>query len=54
MKQYILESSKKSKNKNKQYKIHNTAFVFAEPFEKEIDLNYIKNKIEALVPEYFF
>ena len=51
MKQYILESSKKSKNKNKQYKIHNTAFVFAEPFEKEIDLNYIKNKIEDLIHE---
>ena len=51
---YIIESSKKSKNKNNEVTIHGTPFIFSQPFEKEINLDYIKNKIETLMHEYFF
>lgn len=51
---YITESANKSKKQNGQFKIHNTPFVLAQPFNREIDLNYIKKKIETLTPEYFF
>ena len=52
--EYILESSKKSKKENEKINIYNVPFIFSQPFEKDIDLNYIKNKIESLTPEYFF
>ena len=54
MKEYIIEGMKKSKNKLKTYKVYGVPFVFAQPFEREINLDYIKNKIETLIPEYFF
>ena len=54
MKDYILEGAKKSKKKLKQYDIHGKNFIFVQPFENEINLDFIKSKIEALVPEYFF
>jgi|TARA_B100000282_G_scaffold157715_1_gene113835 hypothetical protein len=52
--EYILESSKKSKKENEKINIYDVPFIFSQPFEKDIDLNYIKNKIESLTPEYFF
>ena len=51
---YILESSEKSKKENQEIKIYDVPFIFSQPFEKEINLNYIKNKIESLTPEHFF
>ena len=52
--EYILETSDKSKKENGESKIHNVPFVFAQPFKKDINLEYIKRKIETLVPYYFF
>ena len=54
MREYIIEGAKKNKSKLKEYHIHGKPFVFAQPFENDIDLDYIKNKIETLTPEYFF
>tara|TARA_R100001510_G_C7653088_1_gene211122 strand:- start:2498 stop:3163 length:666 start_codon:yes stop_codon:yes gene_type:complete len=54
MKQYITEGAKRSRSKLNQYEIYGKPFVFAQPFEKNIDLDYIKNKIESLIPEHFF
>jgi len=54
MKEYISEGAKKSKKKFNQYKIHGKSFVFSQPFEKEINLSYVKDKIETLTPKYFF
>ena len=54
MKEYISKGSKKSKTDFKQYNIHGKPFVFSEPFENKINLQYVKNKIETLTPEYFF
>ena len=51
---YIVETSDKSKKENGEIKIHNVPFVFAQKFETDIDLNYVKNKIESLTPHYFF
>ena len=51
---YIVETSDKSKKENGEIKIHNVPFVFAQKFENDINLNYIKNKIESLTPDYFF
>ena len=54
MKEYILEGTKNSRKKLKTYNIHGKPFVFAQPFEREINLEYIKNKIQTLTPEFFF
>ena len=54
MKQYISEGSKKSRIDFKEYNVHGRPFIFSEPFENKINLEYIKNKIESLTPEYFF
>ena len=54
MHDYITESANKSKKQNGEFKVHNTPFVLVQPFNKQIDLNYIKNKIETLTPEHFF
>lgn len=51
---YILESSIKSKKDNKKFVIHNTPFIFSQPFSTDINLDSIKRKIELLTPEYFF
>ena len=51
---YILESTEKSKKNNKVFSIHGTPFVFAQSFKNNINLDYIKRKIESLTPEYFF
>jgi len=53
LKQYILEGSKKSKVDFKRYNIYGKPFIFSQPFEKKINLEYIKNKIETLIPEHF-
>ena len=52
--EYIVEATDKSKKENGEIKIHNVPFVFAQKFETDIDLNYVKNKIESLTPHYFF
>ncbi len=54
MREYIIEGMNKSKKKLKEYDIHGKPFIFSQPFEKKINLDFIKNKIETLVPEYFF
>ena len=54
MREYITKGADKSKKKLKEYNIHGKPFVFAQPFEREINLDYIKNKIETLTPDYFF
>ena len=54
MREYITKGADKSKTKLKEYNIHGKPFVFAQPFEREINLDYIKNKIETLTPDYFF
>ena len=54
MKDYITKGSNKSRKALKDYNIHGKPFVFAQPFEKDINLDFIKNKIETLAPEYFF
>tara|TARA_R100000995_G_scaffold78024_1_gene48427 strand:+ start:2496 stop:3164 length:669 start_codon:yes stop_codon:yes gene_type:complete len=54
MKQYISEGVEKSKKKLKQYKIHGKPLVFAQPFENDININFVKKKIEMLTPDYFF
>ena len=54
MREYIVEAVNKSKRKFKEYKIYGKPFIFSQPFETDIDLNFIKNKIESLVPEHFF
>ena len=54
MKEYIIERVKKNKKALKDYHIHGKRFVFAQPFENEINLDYVKNKIETLTPEHFF
>lgn len=54
MRQYITEMSKKSKKKFNQHKIHGKSFIFTQPFINNINLDYVKTKIETLVPEYFF
>jgi|TARA_R100000455_G_C6265415_1_gene120639 hypothetical protein len=54
MKEYISEGANKTKKELKRYKIYGRPFVFTQPFENEINLKYIKDKIESLVPEYFF
>jgi len=46
--------SKKSKKKFNQHKIHGKSFIFTQPFINNINLDYVKTKIETLVPEYFF
>ena len=51
---YILESSIKSKKTNGEISIYGKLFVFAQPFEKEINLDYVKRKVETLTPDYFF
>tara|TARA_Y100000114_G_scaffold156222_1_gene182711 strand:- start:1280 stop:1945 length:666 start_codon:yes stop_codon:yes gene_type:complete len=51
---YIVDNAHKSKKKFKQYKIYDKPFIFAQPFENDINLNFIKTKIEAETPEYFF
>ena len=52
--EYILESVDKSKKENSEIKIYGKPFVFSQPFQNDIDLNYVKNKIESLTPDYFF
>ncbi len=42
-----------SKTNFKQFHIYGKPFVITQPFENKINLEYIKNKIEALIPEYF-
>ena len=42
-----------SKINFKQFDIYGKPFVITQPFENKINLEYIKNKIEALIPEYF-
>tara|TARA_Y100000114_G_C11750320_1_gene323932 strand:+ start:920 stop:1600 length:681 start_codon:yes stop_codon:yes gene_type:complete len=54
MKDYITEGVQKSKKKLKKYKIYGRPFVFTQPFERDINLQYIKDKIETLTPEHFF
>ena len=54
MQDYIVTEAEKSKKKLKQYTIHGKPFMFAQPFERDIDLNYVKRKVETLTPEYFF
>ena len=54
MREYIVEGAKKNKSKLKDYHIHGKSFVFAQPFENDINIDYIKNKIETLTPDYFF
>ena len=54
MKEYISEGVKKTKKNLKRYKIYGRPFAFTQPFENEINLKYIKDKIESLVPEHFF
>lgn len=44
---------KKSQKKLKQYKIYGKPFIFSKNFENDINLDYVKNKIETLIPEYF-
>ena len=53
MKEYIIEGMKKSQKKLKQYKIYGKPFIFSKNFENDINLDYVKNKIETLIPEYF-
>ena len=51
---YIIESADKSKKENNEIKIHNAPFIFVQPFKNNINLDYVKNKVESLVPNYFF
>ena len=44
----------KSKKKLKDYHIHGKPFVFMQPFNKEINLDYVKKSIETLTPDFFF
>jgi len=53
VKEYIIEGMKKSQKKLKQYKIYGKPFIFSKNFENDINLDYVKNKIETLIPEYF-
>ena len=54
MKEYITDGTSKIKKKLKEYNIYGKPFIFAEPFINDIDLEYIKKKIESSIPEYFF
>lgn len=54
MKQYILERSESAKIKFKQYDIYGKPFIFSQPFKNNINLGFIKDKIETLAPEHFF
>ena len=51
MQDYIVTEAEKSKKKLKQYTIHGKPFMFAQPFERDIDLNYVKRKVETLNTE---
>ena len=53
MREYISEGVKKTKKKLKSYTVHGKPFVFSQPFENDINLTNIKNKIETMVPEHF-
>ena len=54
MKEYIVESSKKSKRKHNDIRLHGKPFIMVQPFKNKINLDFIKSKIEALTPEHFF
>jgi len=54
MREYIAEAVGKSRKKFKQYKIYGRPFIFMQPFEKDINLDFIKSKVESLTPEHFF
>ena len=54
MKDYIAESTNKSRKNLKNYSIHGKPFVFVEPFKKDINLDYVKKTIETLTPDFFF
>lgn len=54
MKDYITESSNKSKKEYKDVDIHGKPFIFTQPFQNDINLDYVKQKVEKLTPEYFF
>ena len=54
MEDYIIEGTEKSRKKLNRNEIHGKPFVFAQPFKNEIDLDYVKNKLETLTPEYFY
>ena len=54
MKEYIVESSKISKTKHKDINLYGRPFIVSQPFTNKINLDFIKDKIEGLVPEHFF
>ena len=54
MKDYITESSNKSRKQYKDVDIHGKPFIFTQPFQNDINLDYVKQKVEKLTPEYFF
>ena len=49
-----MESSNKSRKEYKDVDIHGKPFIFTQPFEKDINLDYVKQKVEKLTPKYFF
>ena len=49
-----MESSNKSRKEYKDVDIHGKPFIFTQPFEKDINLDYVKQKVEKLTPNYFF
>jgi hypothetical protein len=54
MRDYILKNSKKSRERNKDFEIYGKQVIFLEPFENKINFDFIKNKIETLLPSHFF
>ena len=54
MKDYIMNSSNKSKKEYKDIDIYGKPFIFIQPFENDINLDYVKQKVEKLTLEYFF
>jgi len=54
VKDYITESSNKSRKQYKGVDIHGKPFIFTQPFQNDINLDYVKQKVEKLTPEYFF
>lgn len=54
MKDYITESSNKSRKQYKGVDIYGKPFIFTQPFQNDINLDYVKQKVEKLTPEYFF
>jgi len=52
--EYIIDGVEKSKKDFKQHYIHGKPIIFSQPFINDINIDFVKRKIESLTPEYFF